>query len=48
MKKLLCAAVGLAGLTALSTGPAAAAGDWPDRPVSVVVAYGAGGGTDTL
>ncbi|WP_299808464.1 tripartite tricarboxylate transporter substrate binding protein [uncultured Roseibium sp.] len=48
MKKLLCAAVGLAGLTALSTGPAAAADDWPDRPVSVVVAYGAGGGTDTL
>lgn len=48
MKKLLCAAVGLAGLTALSTGPANAADDWPDRPVSVVVAYGAGGGTDTL
>lgn len=48
MKKLLVAAVGLASLTALSTVPAAAADNWPDRPVSVVVAYGAGGGTDTL
>ncbi|MGX1098807.1 tripartite tricarboxylate transporter substrate binding protein [Amorphus sp. MBR-141] len=39
----------MAGGTAimLAAAPAIAA-DWPDRPVHVIVAYGAGGGTDTL
>jgi tripartite-type tricarboxylate transporter receptor subunit TctC len=39
----------MAGGTAamLASAPALAA-DWPERPVHVIVAYGAGGGTDTL
>jgi tripartite-type tricarboxylate transporter receptor subunit TctC len=48
MKKLIATALGLAGLTALSAFPAQATDTWPERPVSVIVAYGAGGGTDTL
>lgn len=34
------------GLTMLA-GPAAKAADWPTKPVTIVVAYPAGGGTDT-
>ena len=43
MKKLLMsAAIALAGLTA----GAAIAEDYPERPVMMVVSYGAGGATD--
>lgn len=37
----------LAASLVLAATPAMAA-EWPERPVSMVVAYGAGGGTDTL
>lgn len=38
----------LAGAAALTLATGAFAAEWPERPVHVVVAYGAGGGTDTL
>ncbi|WP_018700362.1 Bug family tripartite tricarboxylate transporter substrate binding protein [Amorphus coralli] len=38
----------IAGAAALTLATGATAADWPERPVHVVVAYGAGGGTDTL
>ena len=43
MKKLL---TGLAMATSLAMTGAATAGDYPDRPISVMVSYGAGGATD--
>ncbi|MGX1307571.1 tripartite-type tricarboxylate transporter receptor subunit TctC [Amorphus suaedae] len=36
------------GAAAMLATAAATAADWPERPVHVIVAYGAGGGTDTL
>ncbi|MBO0344699.1 Bug family tripartite tricarboxylate transporter substrate binding protein [Roseibium limicola] len=46
MNKINLVGAAIGGL--LMTAPAVAANDWPTRPVSVIVAYGAGGGTDTL
>jgi tripartite-type tricarboxylate transporter receptor subunit TctC len=40
--------LGLAGLMAAGAAFPLAAQDWPDRPLSMIVAFGAGGGTDTL
>lgn len=48
MRHSIRATIVLGGLMAAIATPAAAAEDWPQRPVSVIVAYGAGGGTDTL
>lgn len=42
---LLTLGAGLVALTALLAGPAANAA-YPDRPITLLVAYGAGGGTD--
>ena len=38
----------LSVVTILSIATTAIAADWPERPVNMIVAYGAGGGTDTL
>jgi tripartite-type tricarboxylate transporter receptor subunit TctC len=35
-------------LTALCFGPTAAQAEWPDRPITVICPWGAGGGTDTV
>ncbi len=35
-------------LAALCFGPAAAQAEWPDRPITVICPWGAGGGTDTV
>jgi tripartite-type tricarboxylate transporter receptor subunit TctC len=43
----LLRAVGIAGIVAL-VAYAAQAGDWPARPITVVVPYAAGGNTDTM
>jgi tripartite-type tricarboxylate transporter receptor subunit TctC len=45
MLRRAVAALSLAGLVAVS-GPAAAEDAYPQRPVQILVAYGAGGGTD--
>ena len=39
-------AAGLAALTALAAAPVLA--EYPERPVTIVVPWGAGGGTDTI
>ena len=36
------------GAAALAFQPTAAQAEWPERPITVVVMYGAGGGTDTV
>lgn len=36
------------GAAALAFQPASAQAEWPERPITVVVMYGAGGGTDTV
>lgn len=40
------AAVAIAGVTALGTGSAKA--EYPDRPITIIVPWGAGGGTDAV
>ena len=42
MKKLLLTCL----LAALPLAPAGAQGTWPDKPITVVVPFGAGGGVD--
>ena len=44
---LRAAAFGLAALIALAA-PATAAGPYPDRPVTLIVPYAAGGSSDVL
>jgi tripartite-type tricarboxylate transporter receptor subunit TctC len=36
------------GVAAMAMGAADARAEWPERPITVVVMYGAGGGTDTV
>ena len=36
------------GAAALALHPGVAQAEWPERPITVVVMYGAGGGTDTV
>ena len=45
MSRLAAAALSIAGVAACS-GTAAVAAEYPTKPVSLIVAYGAGGGTD--
>ena len=40
--------LGLGAATGLSTAPGLAQGAWPDKPVKVIVLFGAGGASDTL
>jgi tripartite-type tricarboxylate transporter receptor subunit TctC len=48
MRHFATATLALGGWLTIVAMPAWAAEDWPSRPVNVIVAYGAGGGTDTL
>jgi len=48
MTQRMTLVAGLCGLALMAAGAAAQAQSWPERPVSMIVAYGAGGGTDTL
>ncbi len=49
MKVKKLALTGLAlGAAAIAFQPGAAKAEWPERPITVVVMYGAGGGTDTV
>jgi hypothetical protein len=41
-------ALGLAGLMALGLGAGAQAQTWPERPVTIIVPFPAGGNTDTM
>ncbi|MBP5858596.1 tripartite tricarboxylate transporter substrate binding protein [Marivibrio halodurans] len=43
---LLASAIGLS--SGLGAGPALADDDWPNRPITMIVPWGAGGGTDTV
>ncbi|WP_144629922.1 Bug family tripartite tricarboxylate transporter substrate binding protein [Bordetella genomosp. 13] len=47
MRRNLLAGTALAALLA-AAGPAAAADDWPTRPITLIVPFGAGGTTDLL
>ena len=47
LSKNILSAVAL-GAAALTTIPGASKAEWPERPITVVVMYGAGGGTDTV
>jgi len=46
--KILTLAIGLAGVILAPTPAIAQAGDFPSRPIELVVPFGAGGGTDVL
>ena len=37
-----------AGVAALAVTPTVAQAEWPERPITAVVMYSAGGGTDTV
>ncbi|SAI66178.1 putattive exported protein [Bordetella ansorpii] len=47
MRRNLLAGAGLAALLAAAS-PAASADDWPTRPITLIVPFGAGGTTDLL
>ncbi|HEX5779128.1 MAG TPA: tripartite tricarboxylate transporter substrate binding protein, partial [Xanthobacteraceae bacterium] len=38
----------IAGALLLASAPAAAQDKWPERPINLVVGFGAGGGTDII
>lgn len=47
MRKLHLAGA-IAGVMLLAAAPASAQSNWPERPVNIVVGFGAGGGTDII